>query len=151
MSLAKAAPINPETEITREEIAKLAGTSHSKVLFATYTEKWRFPKPVRQGPLGKILYDRKAVQAWLAKNDLKTIVFTEEERRPMKKQKPQRESIDRELLMSVYFGTQRQQFEKRGRSTRVHVPERNDCEKPHSALSRFSHNAEHRCAIGAFL
>ncbi len=55
MTKRKAPPplINPETEVTREDIALIAGASLAKVHFVTHRKKWGFPEPVRKGYQGK--------------------------------------------------------------------------------------------------
>lgn len=135
-----AAPINPETEVTREDIAKMAETSLCKVGFATTKSKYGFPEPVRPGPKGKLLYDKAAVAQWLEKNDLKIMTFSKEDRAPLKAPRNPDTGIDSTEVAQLMIGIKPRKFKSYGQSTRVHVPERNDIECPRASLTRFSNN-----------
>lgn len=139
MSKPIAAPINRDTEITREEIAKLAEVSISKVCTAMKNEKHGAPQPVRSGPLGMILYDRAAILLWLEKNDIKTIKTSAADRKQMPKKPKAKAAISDNLAVAqLQIGLRPKKFKGHGQSIRVHVPERNDIECPRAALTRFS-------------
>lgn len=145
MSKQNAAPIDPETEVTREDIAIMADCSVFKVGFVSMRDKWGFPKPVRKGVKGKILYSRAEVSAWLENNDLKTFVFLAEDRAPLVTHKAEIKQISSAEFARLPIGTRpRKKFTAFGTSVRVHVQEQHGYVKPHSALARASHNTEHR-------
>lgn len=141
MSKPIAAPINHDTEITREEIAKIAKISQGKVYSVIKAERFGFPKPIRSGPRGKILFDRAVVLPWLENNDIKAIKLTPEERKPMKsKPKVEPTVIDSAAVLELRVGIKPKKFKGHGQSIRVHVPERNDIECPRASLTRFSNS-----------
>lgn len=151
MSQAINAPINSETEITREEIAKLAGTSHSKVIFVTARDKWGFPKVIRIGPKGKQLYPRADVEKWLKANILKNMTFVAEDRAPLKTKVKADKVIDSALVAQLPIGINPSKFQRAGTPTRVHVKENHEYEAPDPRLTRFSNSGvEHRYVGGAF-
>jgi predicted DNA-binding transcriptional regulator AlpA len=147
MSKSKSAPKNPETEVTKEDIAKMAGCSVFKVGFVTMRDKWCFPKPVRLGPKSKILYSKAEVATWLESNDLKSFVFTAEDRAPVRTHKKEKNEIDSSAAAKLHIGARPKKFNAFGTSIRVHVPERNDYIPPDPRLSRASNCADHRLAL----
>lgn len=135
MSKEKFAPIDPETEVTREDIAKMAGTSLSKVVIATKVKKLGFPQPIRKGYKATLLYSRAAVLEWLEKNNLKATVLTQEDRAPKRTVAKTETGFYIAGLAKLQIGINPPQFNRIGTSKRVHVPERNDYEKPNSKLT----------------
>lgn len=140
-----AAPIDKKTELTREDIARLAGTSIAKVTQVTARDKWGFPALSRLGPKNKKLYNRTQVTAWLENNNLKTMVFAGEDRAPVKARKTPDPCLDSLEVRQLNIGIKPQQFSRHGKTQRVRLYERNDYYPPHSQLTRHSHSgAEHR-------
>jgi hypothetical protein len=138
------APINPETEVTKEDIARMAGCSIFKVGFVTMREKWGFPKSSRSGPKGKILFNRAEVTDWLKDNDLKNFVFLAEDRAPLVTHKKDQATPDSAAFAKLHIGARPKKFSRTGTSYRVHVKEQHGYEKPHPQLSRHSNSADHR-------
>lgn len=140
-----AAPINPETEVTREDIAKMADCSLCKVGFVTIRKKWGFPEPVRKGPKAILLYCRSAVAAWLETNELKNMVFVAADRAPIGMHKKQEKGINSAEAAKLPIGIKPSQFKGGGKSLRVHVEARHEYQPPDPRLTRFSNSgAEHR-------
>lgn len=146
MSKKIAAAKDPETEVTREDILKLSGAALSKLAFVTSRDKWGFPKPVRSGPKGKLLYSLKAVTEWLEKNNLKTIVITAEDRAPLDMfNKAEKAALSSAEIATLSIGIKPHPFKGHGKSIRVHVAEQHGYEKPHPQLGKFSNSgAAHR-------
>lgn len=142
-----AAPIDPATEVTREDIAELAKCSLCKVGFITTRNKWGFPKPVRLGPKGKVLYSRAAVLAWLAVNDLKSMVFVAEDRAPLKGLK-KATGIDSAAVAQLPIGIKPTQFKSTGKTKTVHLEEVDVYAQLNPHITRFSNNCEHRLSAG---
>lgn len=132
-------PVNPETEVTREDIAKLSGASLAKVHFVTHRKKWGFPEPSRTGYQGKNIYSLAAVTEWLENNDLKSMKFYKEDRAPSKDHQQVEKSISA-LAMQFKIGINPPKFERHGETITVHVQERNTYEKPHPSLTKFSNS-----------
>ena len=133
-------PINLETEVTREDIAKLAGASLAKVHFVTNRKKWGFPEIIRKGCQGKNIYSLAAVTVWLENNDLKAMKFYKEDRAPAKDHKQTEKAINSTAIAQLKTGIKQPQFKVHGKSVRVHVEERNEYEKPRPQLTRFSNS-----------
>ncbi|PPK72641.1 hypothetical protein B0F88_10374 [Methylobacter tundripaludum] len=143
MSKVITAPIDPETEVTREDIAKMAGCSLAKVGFVTIRDKWGFPKPSRPGPKGKLIYPRLAVLEWLRLNNLKSMVFVAADRAPVGTYKQPMARLDSSAISKIHIGIRpAHKFTGTGKSKRVHVPVRNECEPQQlrPELSRFSNS-----------
>jgi predicted DNA-binding transcriptional regulator AlpA len=144
-SQSNTAPKDPKTEVTREDIAKLAGCSVSKVLFATMRDKWGFPKIIRKGPKRIQLYPKAEVEQWLKANNLKEMVFVAADRAPLTMQEKTEKALPVELIRQAQIGIKPKRFEGTGKSVRVHVPARHEYERPHPQFSTFSNSgAEHR-------
>jgi hypothetical protein len=144
MSNYKAAPVNPETEVTKATIATMANRSIFKVGFVTLRDKWGFPKSIRKGPRGITLYSRAAVSAWLQVNDLKTFVFTAEDRAPLFMHKKEQCHPGSAEYAKLHIGARPKKFAGHGISYRVHVPERHEYIPPDPRLARASNCADHR-------
>jgi hypothetical protein len=150
MTKAIAAPQNPETELNREDIAQLTGASICKVTLITIKDKWGFPKTIRPGPKGKLLFSRSAVEDWLNHNDIKSIIFTADDRAPRKKHKKSETNIHSAGLVELRIGIRPKKFSRYGKSVCVHVPERDVHSPLNPKLTRFSHSgADHRSHIGS--
>jgi len=150
MSKPKYQPINPETEIDRKGIVKLADTSLTRLDIVTKTKKYGFPDALRPGPLGIKIYSLNAVMAWLKENDLKNMKFSAEDRLPKTsvKQIENRTSAT-QLMRQLTIGIRPAKFDRTGQTITVHVEERNEIERPHPQLTRFSHSGvEHFAHIG---
>jgi len=152
MNPTPAAPVNPKTEVTRAGIAKMAGCSICKVGFVTTRDNWAFPKPCRPGPLGKLVYSRAAVIAWLKINNLAAMVFTRENRSPVKHYKKQEPTTDSAAFAQLKIGLPRKPIKSSGKAKRirVHVKANDDYQAPDPRLTKFSNNAEHRYVGGDF-
>ena len=133
-------PINPKTEVTREDIAKLAGASLAKVHFVTNRKKWGFPEIIRKGYQGKNIYSLSAVTIWLENNDLKAMKFYKQDRAPAKDHKQTEKAINSTAIVQLQIGIKPHPFKGRGQSVKVHVEERNEYEKPRPQLTRFSNS-----------
>lgn len=150
MTKSKAAPPkNPETEVDKEDIALMADTNIFKVGFVTLRDKWGAPKPVRQGPKGKILYSKLEWATWLESNKLKNFVFRAEDRAPIRSCKKEKSGIDSTAVAQLHIGARPKKFSAFGTSHRVHVPERHEHIAPDPRLTRFSNSgADHRYVGG---
>jgi hypothetical protein len=137
MSQPLKAPKDPNTEVTRDDIAQMGKCFISKVITIIQVGKYGFPESHRKGPQGILLYPKAAVEAWLANNDINKIVITLEERGRTAKPEPTSSSAE---YAKLTIGLRPKKFAAFGKSVRVHVPERNDIETPHSQLTRFSSN-----------
>lgn len=140
MSKAIYAPIDHKTELTRPDIAKLAKVSISKVIGISTIDKFGFPPSHRRGPLGVLLYLRAAVESWIKKNDIKKIVIKNEFRKSINDQKQAEKELTSSEVSKFIFRLNKPKFATFGKSMKVHVPERNDAEIPHSQLTRFSNS-----------
>jgi hypothetical protein len=141
-------PIDPTTEVTRYDIARLAQVSTTKIVLITQIEKYGFPAPHRKGPKGILLYLREAVETWLANNDIQKIVITAADRGFEKKEEPEITSAD---YAKITIGLRPKNFAAFGKSVRVHVPERNDYEPPIAALTRYSNKNVEFSSLPSFL
>jgi hypothetical protein len=79
-------------EIKRDEIMQLTGALYSKVCAVSVNNQYGFPLKKRIVNRG-IVFDREKVLAWIAKNDLKTMVL--KHRIPYKKTQNKRLSFNK--------------------------------------------------------
>jgi hypothetical protein len=143
-----AAPINPETEVTREDIAKMAGCSLCKVGFVTIRKKWGFPEPVRKGPKGILLYCRSAVEVWLETNDLKNMVFVAADRAPLRDHEKTVKGPSSTELATLNVGIKPKRFSGHGNKTTVHVHGHHSYPEPRQHHSRYSNSsADHQLLV----
>jgi len=143
-----APPINPETEVTREGIAKMAGCSLCKVGFVTIRKKWGFPEAARKGPNGILLYCRSAVEAWLKTNDLKNMVFIAEDRAPVRDHEKTVKGPSSAELAILKVGIKATRFTGHGKKITVHVRGHHNYPEPRQHPSRYSNSgAEHQISV----
>ena len=92
-----------------------------------------------------MLYDRAAVVAWLADNDLKTMVFRGADRKPPRDNENFKSQCADLSLLKI--GIKPKKFSGSGKTKTVRVRAHDDYPEPRQHWQRGSHSADHRVLV----